>query len=72
MKKIEVLQKFRHDSATFHAGEIRYVSEAEAGYFCGLGWARASDIPTGTPDLSEKTLEVQNGRHATSGDTING
>jgi hypothetical protein len=60
MKRIEILQTFKHGGQTFHAGEVRLVSPEDAGYFCGLGWAKAEGIATGTPDTSEKTLEVQN------------
>jgi len=60
MKRIEVLQTFKHDGQTFHASEVRLVSPEDADYFCGLGWAKAEGLSTGPPDTSEKTLEVQN------------
>lgn len=58
MKRIEVLQTFKHGGQTFHAGEIRMVSPEDAGYFCGLGWAKAEGLATGVADTSEKTLDV--------------
>lgn len=58
MNRIEVLQTFRHNGQTFYAGEIRVVTAEEAGYFCGLGWAKAGGHATGTPDTSPKTLDV--------------
>ena len=60
MKKIEVLTRFKHAGQTFYAGELRFVTPEEAGYFCGLGWAKADGIRSGTPDTSPKTLEVHN------------
>jgi hypothetical protein len=60
MKKIEVIQRFKHGGQTFHPGEVRLVTPEDAGYFCGLGWAKAEGIATGEPDTSPKTLEVHN------------
>ena len=60
MKLIEILSLFRDGTDTYHVGEVRMVSEEKAGYFCGLGWAKADGLTTGSPDTSEKTLEVQN------------
>jgi hypothetical protein len=59
MKRIEILQTIKHDGQVFHAGEVRMTSPELAGYFCGLGWAKADGLVTGNPDTSEKTLEVQ-------------
>ena len=36
------------------------VDEADAAHFCRAGWAKSADLQTGTPDTSEKTLEVHN------------
>jgi hypothetical protein len=65
MKTIEIVQTFKHGGQTFYQGERRVVSEGDAGYFCGLAWAKdlAGETPTGEPDLSPKKLIVQNGRH---------
>lgn len=63
MTRIEVIQTFKHGGQTFHAGEVRLVSPEDAGYFCGLGWAKSDGLATGSPDTSPKTLEVQNGKH---------
>lgn len=60
MKRIEVLQTFKHGGQIFHAGEVRLVTPEDAGYFCGLGWAKAEGLATGTVDTSEKTLNVHN------------
>ena len=60
MVRIEVLSLFRKGHDTFHPGEIRMVAEGDAAHFCRAGWAKAADLPTGTPDTSEKTLEVHN------------
>lgn len=68
MKRIEILHNFSHHGARYWQGEIRYVTPEDAGYFCGVGWAcdTTAEIPTGTPDLSDKTLDIQNGSHATT------
>ncbi len=58
MKRIEIVQTFKHGGQIFHAGEVRMVTPEDCGYFCGLGWAKAEDVATGTPDTSPKTLEV--------------
>lgn len=58
MTRIEVIQTFKHGGQTYHAGEVRLVSPEDAGYFCGLGWAKAEGLAAGTPDTSPKTLEV--------------
>ena len=60
MVKIEVLSLFRRGHDTFHPGEVRMVDEADAAHFCRSGWAKSADLPTGTPDTAEKTLEVHN------------
>jgi hypothetical protein len=61
MKRIEVIQTFSHAGQMFHEGEVRLVTPEDAGYFCGLGWAKSSDHVTGALDLTPKTLEVQSG-----------
>ncbi len=61
MKRIEILKTFLHGQQKFHAGEVRYVDEANAGYFCGLGWAKADDGQTAAPSVAPVTLVVQNG-----------
>lgn len=63
MKVIHVLQLFKHGGQTYYAGEVRHVSPEDAGYFCGLGWAKSDGHETGEPDLTPKTLEVQPGQH---------
>jgi hypothetical protein len=70
MKRIEVIQTFKHDSQTFHAGEIRVVTPEAAGYFCGLGWAKADGLTTGAADTSEKTLDVQKSYIGQSASTL--
>ena len=60
MTKIEVLQKFKHAGQVFYPGESRFVTPEDAGFFCGLGWARADGLVTGQPDTAPKTLEVHN------------
>lgn len=62
MVKIEVLTLFRRGYDTFHPGEIRMVDAADAAHFCRCGWARSVEFETGTPDTSEKTLEVHNSK----------
>lgn len=66
MKRIEMLTDVKDPSGLFRKGEIRVVEPEQAGYFCGLGWAKdlGGELATGTPDTSPKTLEVQNGKHA--------
>lgn len=59
MKRIDVLQTFRHAGQTYYAGEVRLVEDGDAGHFCGAGWARAAGIESGTPDTSPKSLDVQ-------------
>ncbi len=61
MNRIEITQTFKHGGQTFHAGEIRFVSPEDAGYFCGLGWAKAGDVPTAAPNAAPVTLEVHKG-----------
>ena len=66
---IAPLHDFQDAGQQFYAGERRSVTAEQAGYYCGVGWAKdASDgsLPTGSPDLSEKTLEVQSGKHTTA------
>lgn len=72
MKRIEMLTDVRDAGLQYFKGEIRIVTPEKAGYFCGLGWARdlAGDVQTGTPDTSEKTLEVQSVRHVIAASTV--
>ena len=60
MTKIEVLQAFKHGPQAFHAGEIRVVDDSEAALFCSAGWARASGLVTGEPNLAPQVLTVHN------------
>ena len=64
MKRIEILTDVKDDGG-YYKGEIRMVTPEKAGYLCGVGWARdlSGELPTGTPDLTEKTLAVQNAKH---------
>lgn len=64
MKRIEILQRFKHGGQTFYPGELRFVTPEDAGYFCGLGWAKADGIVTGELDTTPKSLEVH---HSTLG-----
>jgi len=69
MKKIEVLQTFKHGSQTFYAGELRLVCVSDAALFCGAGWARADGLITGEPNQSPQVLDVHNstiGQRATN------
>jgi len=68
MKRIEMLTDVKDVGQRYYKGELRMVTPEKAGYFCGLGWARdiEGELPTGSPDTSEKTLGVQNGGHATA------
>lgn len=72
MTKIEVLKQFQDDGQTFYVGEERYVSREKAGYYCGSGWARASDgkISAGAPAAGEVTLSINNGRLGQSASTM--
>ena len=62
MKKIQMLMDVR-DPPGYLKDEIRIVSEATCGYFCGLGWARdvSGEVSTLEPDTSPKTIEVHTG-----------
>lgn len=62
MVRIEVLTLFRRGHDTFYPGEIRMVDAADAAHFCRAGWARSAEFETGTPDTSDKTLDVHNSR----------
>lgn len=62
MVRIEIVQRFKHGGQTFYAGEVRQVSREDAGYFCGLGWAKAEGVATGEPDTSPKVLDVHNAK----------
>jgi hypothetical protein len=64
MKRIEILTDVKDDGG-YYKGEIRHVTPEKAGYLCGVGWARdlSGELPTGTPDLTDKTLSVQNATH---------
>jgi hypothetical protein len=67
MVRIEILMDFK-DDGPYYKDEIRRVTREKAGYFCGLGWARALDdaeIKTGTPDTTPKKLTVPDGKHTT-------
>lgn len=72
MKRIEVLTNFKHGSASYWQGEVRHVSPEDAGYFCGLGWAKdlGGEIPTGILDTTEKTLDVHGSKHAAKAATV--
>jgi hypothetical protein len=63
MKTIEILSDIRDASGVYFKGETRVVPVEIAHYFAMQGWARAADLPAGTPDLSPKTLAVDAGRH---------
>lgn len=58
MKRIECLTDFRSKGQNYYKGELRVVSEGDAGHFCGTGWARdiSGEILTGSPDLSPKIV----------------
>lgn len=64
MKTIDILADIRHEGAQYFKGERRVVTPELAGYFCGNSWAKdvTGEIATGEPDISPKTLEVQNGQ----------
>ncbi len=70
MKRIEMLTDVK-DAPGYLKGEIRHVTPAVAGYFCGLGWAKdlGGEIPTAVTDTTEKTLEVQAGQHGHAAQT---
>lgn len=68
MKMIEVVAPFKHDSAQYFLGERRMVSDEDAAYFCKHGWATCEGLVTGTPDVSPKTLDVQDGKHRNKGE----
>lgn len=63
MQKIEVVKLFKHDGQTYYPGEVRMVSPQDAGYFCGVGWAKSAEHETGASEPSDVTLEVQNATH---------
>jgi hypothetical protein len=67
MKFIKPLTNFSHGGVRYYEGERRCVTPEDAGYFCGVGWAKddseGDQIPTGEADLSEKILDVQSARH---------
>jgi hypothetical protein len=60
-KQIEVLELFRDGGELYRAGEVRVVSEVDAAYYCGAGWARdvSGDIPTGARDTQGVRLDVR-------------
>lgn len=69
--RIYIRETFSDDGQRYIKSEVRLVSHEKAGYFCGLGWAQAvkedgSMQPPVPADLTEKTLEVQNGVHVAS------
>lgn len=68
MNRIEMLTDVKDPSGLYRKGEIRVVEPEQAGYFCGLGWARdlGGQLATADADTSPKTLEVQDGKHASN------
>lgn len=65
MARLEILRTFKHDSQTFHKGELRVVEAPDSDYFIRNGWARdlnSSDTPA-DPKPADVTLEVQGVRH---------
>ena len=61
--KIEIVQNFKSHDLSCYATESRFVDSELAQYFVDNGWAKYPDGSAKTPDLSEKTLEVQDGKH---------
>jgi hypothetical protein len=51
------------DGPGYIEGERRCVSDDTAAYFASHGWAKSEDGAAVEPDLSPKTLDVQNGKH---------
>lgn len=62
MIKIEVLMDFLHGGVQYYKGEQCFVTEEDAKWCCGAGWARdmAGDIPTGKPNTGDTQLAVDN------------
>ena len=65
MRFILILMDFSHAGVQYYKDEVVKVSDTDAGYFCGVGWARdlKDEYPTGVPDLGDVTLAVQTARH---------
>lgn len=72
MVKVRVLSNFKHGGQSYYKDEIRILSEADAGYFCGVGWASADGFETGKPSLEDVKLDVHSVKHVTKGANING
>jgi hypothetical protein len=70
MKMVEIKEKVKHDSKVFYPGERRMLEDEEAAYFCKHGWATADGLETGTPDKSEKVLDVKSGKHVNKGEIL--
>jgi hypothetical protein len=68
---IEVVQEFKSHGLWCHPGEVRKVDKSTADYFIQHGWAKLSGEAALPLDTSDKTLEVQNGKHS-SGSTSPG
>lgn len=52
--QIRVVQSFKHGYDSYHAGEVREVSDEDAAYFKAHGW---TEPPAEQPPV---TLDVQN------------
>ena len=70
MKFIAPVVDFNHNHQQYFVGEIRKVDDGLAGYFCGVGWAKDEVGRSGAPDLSEKTLKIDNISHKSSAPSI--
>jgi hypothetical protein len=60
-----VTETFVHRGTHFFKGEVRFVSAADAEYFCSAGWAKAEGHRAGSTP-ADVTLDVRNGRHVST------
>ena len=69
-KWIDIKKNFRSGGENYFAGERLFEPTEKAVRWIKAGWASdvSGELPTGAPDTTPKTLEVQDGIHDASSD----
>lgn len=72
MKFIDILTDFNHGGLQYYISERCKVTDAEAGLFCGAGWAKdgSGELATGEPNLGETKLDIQDISHKSFSPTV--
>lgn len=70
--KVEILNEFKHDTATYYPGEVVIERDDICQFWCNAGWAKdvTGTYPTTAPSTETVVLFVEDITSATSVPTL--